>query len=335
MMKEKALTVARQVMFMTTAALMCLPLKLLAADAAVWPASDRPITLVVPFPAGSGSDALARVLSRKVTEQTGATIVVDNKPGASTIIGAQQVSRAPADGNTLLYTIVVTHTQNPHLFSDLPYDPFDDFTPLIQVVRSATILVANIDTSFDTTAEMIDYAKQHPGKLNFGSYSIGSTSHLNGELLKMHAGIDIEHIPYKGTADATMALMAGETQVYFDGTATAVQNGNAGKVKLLGTATDKRLRVLPDLPTLAEQGVPGLDIVGWQGIFGPGNMDPELAERISTAFRDALESEEVVAMIETQGNEVSGAGPEEFKTIVRGDHERWGNVIKNAGITIR
>lgn len=332
----KTITAAtRCVTVMTTAALLSLSLNAVAADDVNWPAGDRPITLVVPFPAGSGSDSLARVLSRKITEQTGATIVVDNKPGAGTIIGAQQVSRAPADGHTLLYTIVVTHTQNPHLFKELPYDPFNDFTPIIQAVRSATVLVANPDTSFNTTAEMIEYAKQNPGKLNFGSYSIGSTSHLNAELLKMHADIDIVHIPYRGTSDASMALMSGETQIYFDGTATAVQNAKAGKVKLLGPATDKRLRVLPDLPTLAEQGVPGLDIVGWQGIFGPGNMDPKLAERIAVAFRNALESDEVRTLVESHGNDISGAGPEEFDAIVRNDYERWGNVIKSAGITIQ
>ncbi|WP_255474934.1 tripartite tricarboxylate transporter substrate binding protein [Pusillimonas sp. ANT_WB101] len=300
-----------------------------------WPAPGKPVNLIVPFPAGSGSDTLARAIAHKVSEQTGATIVVDNKPGASTIIGAQHVSRAPADGNTLLYTIVVTHTQNPHLFKDLPYDPFKDFTPIVQAVRSATVLVANKDAPFNTTAEMIEYAKKNPGKLNFASYSIGSTSHLNGELLKMSSDIDIVHIPYKGTADATVALMAGDVQIYFDGTATAVENGKARKVKLLGPATDKRLRVLPDLPTLAEQGIPGLDIVGWQGIFGPGNMQPELAERIASVFRDALLSEKITKMVETQGNEISGAGPEEFKSIVKNDYQRWGDVIKKANITLQ
>ncbi len=306
------------------------------ADAeVVWPKSNRAVTLVVPFPAGSGSDTLARALVHKVVEKTGANIIVDNRPGGGTIIGAQHVARAPADGHTLLYTIVVTHTQNPHLYKELPYDPFKDFTPIVQAVRSATVLVANNDTPFNTTQEMIEYAKQNPGKLNFGSYSTGSTSHLNGELLKMRTGIDIVHIPYKGTADAIVGLLAGDVQVYFDGTATAVENGRAGKVKLLGPATDKRLAVLPDLPTLEEQGIPGLNIVGWQGIFGPGNMDPELAEKIAAAFQEALQSEEIVRMVQSQGNEISGAGPTEFAAIVKRDYERWGEVIREAGITLQ
>ena len=320
--------------FFSSAILSCVSLSAHSADADNWPVAGKPITIVVPFPAGSGSDALARMLGQKVTEQTGSPVVIDNKPGAGTLIGAQQVANARSDGYTLLYTIVVTHTQNPHLFEKLPYDPFKDFTPIIQAVRSATVLEANKDAPFDTTQEMIEYARKNPGKLNFGSYSIGSTSHLNGEILKKAAGIDIVHVPYKGTADASRALLAGEVDVYFDGTSTAVQNWKAGKVKLLGPATDKRLAVLPDLPTLAEQGLPGLDIVGWQGLFAPGNLKPELAEKIATVFRKALQSPGIVKMIESNGNEVSGAGPKEYADIVRKDYERWGEVIRGAGIKI-
>lgn len=300
-----------------------------------WPAKDRPVTLVVPFPAGSGSDALARMLAREVTEQTGATVIIENKPGGGTVIGAQQVAKSPNNGNYLLYTIVVTHTQNPHLFEKLPYDPFKDFTPIIQVVRSATVLTANKDAPFSQTKELISYAKANPGKVNFGSFSIGSTSHLNGEILKRAAGIEIVHVPYKGTADASRALIAGEVQIYFDGTATAVEKWRAGQVKLLGPATDKRLAVLPDLPTLAEQGLPGLDIVGWQGIFAPGNVPPELANQIAAVFRKALNTPKIVEYIKNGGNEVSGAGPQEFAKIVRNDYDRWGNVIRSAGIRLQ
>lgn len=299
-----------------------------------WPAAGRPIKVIVPFPAGSGSDTLARMLAQKVSEQTGSSVIVENKPGASTIIGATDVARAAPDGYTLLYTIVVTHTQNPHLYKKLPYSPFKDFTPIEQFVRSATILEANKNAPFNTTKEMIAYAKAHPGKLNFGSYSIGSTSHLNGEILKTQAGIDIVHVPYKGTADAGRALLAGEVQVYFDGTATAVENFRANKVKLLGTATPRRLKVLPNLPTFDEQGIPGLDVVGWQGLFGPGNMSPELAEKIAAVFRTALKSPSIVKMVESQGNDISGAGPKEFNKIVHDDYKRWGEVIKHANITL-
>ncbi len=318
-------------------------LSMLACTAAVaapspqtdtWPAAGKPIRMVVPFPAGSGSDSLARMLAAKVSQQTGASVIIDNKPGAGTMIGAQDVARAKPDGYTLLYTIVVTHTQNPHLYKKLPYDPVKDFTPVLQAVRSATVLVANKNAPFSTTAELIAYAKANPGKLNYASYSAGSTSHLNGEILKMKTGTDIVHVPYKGTADASRALLAGDVQVYFDGTATAVENARAGKVKLLGPATDRRLSVLPELPTLEEQGIEGLNIVGWQGIFGPGDMPPALADRVAQVFRAALESPEITQTILSQGNEVSGAGPKEFATIVQRDSARWGDVIRRIGLVL-
>lgn len=312
----------------------CMLFAPLANSAPSWPEAGRTITVVVPFPAGSGSDALARMLAQKVTEQTGSPVVVDNKPGAGTIIGAQNVARANPDGYTLLYTIVVTHTQNPHLVKNLPYDAFKDFTPVLQVVRSATVLSANKDAPFSTTKELIEYAKANPGKVNYASYSMGSTSHLNGEILKREGGIDIVHVPYKGTSDASRALLAGDVQVYFDGTSSAVEKWRAGQVKLLGPATDKRLKVLKDLPTLEEQGLPGLNIVGWQGLFAPGNLSPDVAERIAEVFRTALNTPEVVKYIEAGGNEVSGAGPAEYAKIVRNDYERWGSVIRDAGIRL-
>lgn len=299
-----------------------------------WPAPGKSIKVIVPFPAGSGSDMLARLLGQKVTEQTGAPVIIENKPGAGTMIGAQAVSRAEADGYTLLYTIVVTHTQNPHLYKKLPYDPFKDFTPILQLVRSATVLVANKNAPFNTTAELIAYARANPGKLNFASYSAGSTSHLNGEILKMQANIDITHVPYKGTSEASRALLAGDVQLYFDGTATAVESGRSGQVKILGPATDRRLSVLPDMPTLEEQGIKGLNIVGWQGLFAPGNMDPVLADRVSAVFRNALMSPEIKQTIATQGNDVSGAGPKEYAEIVKKDYQRWGEVIKHIGLSL-
>src|SRR5690606_1640456 len=173
---------------------------------------------------------------------------------------------------------------------------------VLQVVRSATVLVAAKDTPFNTTQEMLAYAKANPGKLNYASYSPGSTSHLNGEILKMRTGTDIVHIPYKGTADASLALLAGDVQIYFDGTSTAVQNAKAGKVKVLGPASDKRLAVMQEVPTLQEQGIEGLNIVGWQGRFGPGGVPPETAERIATVLRNAPNTPQVTEAIVSQGN---------------------------------
>ncbi|GAP35780.1 tripartite tricarboxylate transporter substrate binding protein [Piscinibacter sakaiensis] len=305
------------------------------AQAPAFPQPGKPIRIVVPFPAGSGSDANARVIAKLLGDAlNGHPVVVDNKPGAGTVIGAQEVARAPADGHTLLYTIVVTHTQNPHLYAKLPYDWQKDFTPLTQVMKSATVLIAPPSAPFNTVPELVRYAKANPGKLSFASFSPGSTSHLNGELLKMRAGIDMVHIPYKGTADASRALVAGDVQLYFDGTATAVGLIKAGKAKGLGTATPARVPVLPELPTIGEQGVPGLDIVGWQGLFGPGNMAPAVARPLAEMLSKIVRSPEFLKLVEQQGNEPSGAAGAEFAEIVRKDHERWGEVIRAAHIRL-
>ncbi len=322
----------------------CLTLALAAATAATalptvaqetFPIPGKPIRIIVPFSAGSGSDVTVRIIAKMMTDELGGhPVVVDNKPGAGTFIGAQEVARAPADGHTLLYTIVVTHTQNPHLYAKLPYDPVKDFTPLVQVMKSATVLIAPPNAPFNNVKELVAYAKANPGKLSYASYSQGSTSHLNGELLKMRAGIDMVHIPYKGTADASRALMAGDVQLYFDGTSTAVEAIKAGRAKGLGSATPTRVLVLPDLPTIGEQGVPGLDIVGWQALFGPGNMNPAVAKKVSDLLQKIARSPEMLKLIASQGNEPSGAAGADFAAIVKTDYNRWGEVIKAANIKL-
>lgn len=304
------------------------------AQAPQWPTPGKTVRIVVPSPPGAGTDVLARLIARKLAEDTGGVFVVDNKPGAGTIIGAQDVAKADNDGHTLLYTFVLTHTQNPHLYSKLPYDAFEDFTPVVQVVKSATILVVQKESPFNSVQDLVSYARKNPGKLNFSSFSQGSTSHLNAELLMMKTNTQMVHIPFRGSPDATRALMAGDVQFYFDGTATAVQGANSGRFKLLGTATEKRLQVLPDLPTITEQGVEGLDIVGWQGLFAPGNTSAALTQKISDAVNKALRTTEVSQMISSQGNEVSGMGPDAFAKVVKSDFDRWGAVIKQLNLKL-
>lgn len=305
------------------------------AQAPQWPIPGKTIRIVLPFPAGgAGTDMMARLIGKKLSDDVGVPVVVDNKPGASTIIGAQEVAKAAPDGHTLFYTVVITHTQNPHLFAKLPYDPFKDFTALSQVARSATVLVAGKDTPFSDFKGMVAYGKANPGKLNVASYSAGSTAHINAEMLRVAAGIDMVHVPYKGVADAAKALMSNEVQLYFDGTANAVTSIKAGTAKGIATATDKRVSVLPDLPTLAEVGVQGIDIVGWQGFFGPGGMHPDLTRKISAALAKITKSDEISNLIKNQGNEPTGTTSEEFTKIVRDDYERWGAVIKRTGIKL-
>jgi tripartite-type tricarboxylate transporter receptor subunit TctC len=305
------------------------------AQAPTWPQPGKPVRIVVPFPPGSGSDVNARGVAKQLQDLLGGhPVIIDNKAGAGTFIGAQEVARAAPDGHTLLYTIVITHTQNPHLYAKLPYDPFKDFTPLTQVMKSATVLIAHPSAPFNTVKELVAYAKANPGKLNYASFSAGSTSHLNGELLAQRTGIELVHIPYKGTADASRALVAGDVQLYFDGTSSAVELIKGGRAKGLGTATPKRVPVLPDMPTIAEAGVSGIDIVGWQGLFGPGNMSPALAARIAGLLQQAVTAPDMLKAIAAQGNEASGVSGADFAAIVKSDHDRWGEVIRAAKIRL-
>jgi tripartite-type tricarboxylate transporter receptor subunit TctC len=307
----------------------------LPAAAQTWPTPGKTVRIVLPFPAGgAGTDMMARLIGKKMSDEIGVPVVVDNKPGGSTLIGAQEVARAAPDGHTLFYTIVITHTQNPHLFAKLPYDPFKDFTPLSQVARSATVLIANKAAPFDDFKGMMSYAKANPGKLNIASYSAGSTAHINAEMLRIASGVEMVHVPYKGVADAQKALIANEVQLYFDGTATAVTAIKAGTAKGIATATDKRVPVLPDLPTIAESGVAGIDIVGWQGFFGPGGMHPEVAQKIAALVAKIVKSDEITNLIKSQGNEPTGTTSDEFTKIVKNDYDRWGAVIKRTGIKL-
>lgn len=302
-----------------------------ASKAQSFPVSGKPIRIVLPLPP-SILDTTLRLMFDSVSADLGTNLIIDNKPGASTIIAAEDVKRAAPDGHTLLYTFVVTHTQNPHLYSKLPYDPFRDFIPVTQLVRSATVLTAHPKAPFSNIKELVDYAKANKGKLAFGSYGNGTTSHLNGEILQKSAGIELIHVPYKGSSDAVKDLLGGVIPMIFDGTQSAVVNIKAGLVKGIGTATDRRIAVLPNLPTISEQGVPGIDIVGWQGLFAPAGTNPAVVERIAAAFSKAVRQKSVTSFIEEAGSEVSGTTPSEFASIVRKDYERWGQVIKATGL---
>ena len=291
-------------------------------------AQSFPIRIVLPVPP-SILDTTLRLMFDSVSAELGTNLIIDNKPGASTIIAAEDVKRSAPDGHTLLYTFVVTHTQIPHLYSKLPYDPFRDFIPVTQLVRSATVLTAHPKAPFNNIKELVAYAKANKGKVAFGSYGNGTTSHLN---LQRSANIELIHVPYKGSSEAVKDLIGGVVPMIFDGTQSAVVNIKAGLVKGIGTATDRRIAVLPNLPTISEQGVPGIDIVGWQGLFAPAGTNPAVVERIAAAFQKAVRQKAVTSFIEEAGSEVSGTTPAEFSAIVRKDYDRWGQVIKATGL---
>ena len=300
----------------------------------VFPIPGKTMRIIVPFPPGGQTDTQARALAIKLAASLGVPVIVENKPGASTIIGAQALIKSDPDGHTLLYTISVTATQNPHLFTKLPYDAIKDLTPVMLAARASVVLAVPANAPYSTVQELVAYARANPGKVNFGSFSAGSASHLNGELLKQATGIDIVHIPYKGTAEATMALLGGHVQMLFDGTSTAIANAKAGKVKILAYVDEKRLDVLPDVPTMTEAGVKGADLAGGMQFFGPAGMNREVLMKVNAALAAVMRQPDIVKLYVEGGTEIVAGSPEQHANMVRDQYQRWGVVIRKLGLKL-
>ena len=316
---------------LATAAATLLPL---AAQAQTFPIPGKPVRIVVPFPAGGQTDIQARLLASKLQTSLGTTVIVENKPGASSILGTMEVVRAPADGHTLLYTISVTAGQNPHLFSKLPYDPFKDLTPVMFAARSSTVLTVPAKSPFNSVADLINYAKANPGKLNYASYSAGSTSHLVAELMQQATGTTMTHIPFKGSADAGLALIGGQVDFLFDGPTTAINNAKGGKVKMLAFTDPKPYAALGSLPNMAQAGVPGVDVTGGMQFFGPAKMPPEVLAKVNGALAAALKEPDVAKIYADGASEIVSSTPAEHAASVREQYERWGGVIRKLGLKL-
>jgi tripartite-type tricarboxylate transporter receptor subunit TctC len=312
--------------------LLLLGLYVCAVQAQAFPIGGKPVRIVVPFPPGGQTDIQARAIAQRMSAASGVAAIVENKPGGNTVIGARDVQKAAPDGHTLLYTIA-THVQIPHLYREPPWDPFRDFTPVTAGARSATVLTAHVSMPFSTIQELVAYAKANPGKLNYASFGSGSTSHLNGELLKRLAGIDIVHVPYKGSGDAMQDHLAGTVQLFFDGPTTAIANAKSGKVKLIATAAETRKAALPDLPTLREGGY-DVGMWGYLWFWGPAGMPPATLEAVYRALAPAIQHPEIRELFAAGGSEASGMPPAEMAQAARSLHERWGAVIRNTGVRL-
>ena len=296
-----------------------------------FPVAGKPVRIVVPFPPGGQTDIQARAIAQRMGE-AGLSVIVENKPGGNTVIGAREVQKASPDGHTLLYTIA-THVQIPHLYREPPWDPFRDFTPLTAGARAATVLTAHVSTPFGSVKALVAYARSNPGKLNYASFGSGSTSHLNGELLKKLAGIDIVHVPYKGSADAMKDHVSGTVQLFFDGPTTAIANAKSGKVKLIATAAETRKAALPDLPTLREEGY-DVGMWGYLWFWGPAGMSSATVDEVYRPLARAIQHPEVRELFAAGGSEASGMPPEEMARAARNLHERWGAVIRSIGVRL-
>jgi tripartite-type tricarboxylate transporter receptor subunit TctC len=309
-----------------------LALLLYAVTAQAFPIAGKPVRIVVPFPPGGQTDIQARAIAQKMGDALGAGVIVENKPGGSTLIGAREVQKAPPDGHTLLYTIAI-HVQLPHLYRSAPWDAFRDFTPVTTGARSATVLTAHAAAPFNTVQELVAYARANPGKLNYASFGTGTTSHLNAELFKRLAGIDIVHVPYKGSGDAMKDHLTGAVQLFFDGPTTAISNAKTGRVKLIATAAETRKAALPDVPTMREAGY-DVGMWGYLWFWGPGGMASETLEALHRQLARAIDHPEVKDLFAKGGSEAMALPPREMMRVSRDLDERWGRIIRDLGVKL-
>ena len=300
------------------------------ASAQPWPA--KPVRIVVAYPPGGGIDVIARQLADKLSPAWGQPVVVENKPGANTILAADTVAKSAPDGYTVLMTSDATFSINPHLYAKLPYDAQKSFVPVTLLVLLQQLLVANPALPANTLGELIDYAKKNPGKVNYASYGAGSQPHLSGEMLKYKAGIDLVHVPYKGISLAVPAVIAGEVQLTFAGIASSMGPLRAGRLKALAIGGARRSPLLPDVPTFAELGFPEVETHAWFGFFLPAGSPKTAVEQLYRETKTILEEPEFrQKQLVDKGYEVVGSSPQEFAAYMRKDFESRGRAVKISG----
>lgn len=298
------------------------------------PYPSKPINMIVPFSAGGTTDILARVVGQALTVELGQSVIIDNRPGAGGNIGGLAASRAPADGYTLFMGTVGTHAINAALYSKMPFDPIKDFAPLSRVANVPNLLVAHPSQPFKTVQEMIAYAKANPGKLNFGSSGSGSSIHLSGELFKSMTGVDMVHVPYKGSAPAVTDLLGNQIAIMFDNMPSAIQHVRSGKLRPIAVTTAKRSPELPDVPTVAEAGVPGYEATSWFGLWVPAKTPVDIQKKLHAAIAKVLKDPAVIKKINDQGGEVVIDSQEGFAKFIDAEAKKWGKVVKDSGASV-
>jgi tripartite-type tricarboxylate transporter receptor subunit TctC len=292
---------------------------------------NRPIRLVVGLAAGGSLDGQARSVARRLTEIAGVQVIVDNKPGASMMLSASEVMRAPADGYTLLYAPSSVFAQNPHTMSSVPYDPFKDFTPITLAARGPLVLTVHQSLPVHNVRELVAWAKANPGQLNFASFGTGTSSHIYAMAFAKAVNIEITHVPYKGTADAARDLLEGRVQAYFDAAPTAIQNAAGGRIRMIAVAAPKRVIVAPEVPTFTEQGVPGMDLTSWIAVVGPAGMPRDIQMKANAMLVQTLNSPDVKDFIAKGAYEASPGTPAELMTEMHVAYDKWGQMVKAIG----
>jgi tripartite-type tricarboxylate transporter receptor subunit TctC len=306
----------------------CLAVAASAASAQPYP--SKPITIVVPFAAGSGTDSITRIIGQYLQSALGQSVVVENKVGASGVLAATYVARAAPDGYTLLMATNSTHSANPHLFKSLGYDPVKDFAPVARAGSYVFMLVVNPDVPAKTLPELVAYAKANPGKLTYASGN--TTGIVAGETLKSKAGIDILHIPYKSTPPAINDVLGGRVSMMFIDLAPGLQHVRAGTMRPLAVTTKERSALLPDLPSLAEAGIPGYDVTSYAALFAPAGTPKEIVEKLNSEVQKIIANPEAKSRIAVTGFDAFSGPPESLAAFVQTELVNWGRLIKDAGI---
>ncbi len=295
---------------------------------------NKPIRMVVPFPAGGPTDTLARAVGLKLTEAWGQPVLVENRPGASTIIGAEIVAKAPADGYTLMFTADATLSVNPLLYSKLPYS-VSDFQPISIAAYVAEFLMVNGDMPVNTLQELVAYSKANPGKLNYGSFGLGSNGHIEAEAFKQATGADLTHVPFKGAAEVAPALLSGQIQVLFTSPNQVLAHIKSGRIKALGVQSNERSAVLPNVPTFAEAGLKGFDSKVWFGFLAPSKVPAEIIRRLAGEIgKIVTEPQFRDKYITSVSLEAAPPGPEHFAAVLVSDKEKYGRFVKAANVKL-
>ncbi len=288
----------------------------------------KPIRMIVPSAPGSGPDIMARAIGQKLTESLGQPVVIDDKPGAGGIIGSEATAKSPPDGYTLIMSNAGAHAVNASLYAKLPYDPVKDFAPVTLVALAPNILIVHPSLPMHSARELIALAKAKPGELTFGSGGNGSTAHLSGEMFMTMAGINIVHVPFKGSPAAVIAVISGQITMAFPNIPPALPHVRSGKLKALAVTTAKRSIAVPDLPTVAESGLPGYEATAWFGVLAPAATPPQIILRLNAAIVTIVHTRDMQERLMAEGAEAVGNTPEQFAQIVKSDIAKWAKVVK-------
>ena len=294
-----------------------------------WP--NKPIRIIVPYTPGGFTDQMARLVQSGLQNRLQQSVTIDNKPGANSIIGVDMLAKAPADGSTFA-VVIAAYAANTTLYPRLPYDPRRDLTGVSLMGVSPLLAAVNNDAPFKTARELIDYARARPGKVSFGSSGNGSAAHLTTELLKSLTKTYMVHIPYRGAVPALTDLMGGQIQLFFDAATGLITQGKAGKVRLIGVASDRRLPAVPDVPTFIEQGFAGFTGSTWAGMLAPAATPKEIVKRMSDEVARIIRSDEAKVRLDAMGTFPAGSSPEEFDGFILAETTKWAKVIRDAGV---